>query len=341
MARKQRLRAAPRLTPRATRRAPRHGSIRFFGAAVPADSLREEVIEGLSRFPKTLPPKYFYDGEGSRLFETICRLPEYYLTRAELALTRRHLEEIARFAGRGCELIEYGSGASLKTRALIRRLRPARYVAVDISESALRDAVRRLGREFPWLEILAVLGDFTEPLRLARFRRRNARPVVYFPGSTIGNFTPRDARAFLSMTRAQVGGHGAMLVGIDLKKDPNLLHAAYNDSRGITARFNLNILRRINRELGADFDAQRFSHYAFYNVGLGRVEMHLVCLAPHSVRVGEYRFRFERGESIHTENSCKYSLEEFQELAAEAGFRGVRSWLDRRGLFALHGLVAA
>lgn len=338
MARKQRLRPAPRLTSRAP---PRLGSIRFIGSAVPAEHLREEVIEGLSRFPKTLPPKYFYDAEGSRLFEAICGLPEYYVTRAELALTRRHLGEIARFAGRGCELIEYGSGASVKTRALIRRLRPARYVAVDISQSALDDAVRRLAREFPWLEILAVVGDFTEPLRLARFRRPGARPLVYFPGSTIGNFTPSDARAFLSMTRAQVGRQGAMLVGVDLKKDPSVLHAAYNDGAGITARFNLNILRRINRELGADFDARRFSHYAFYNVALGRVEMHLVCLAPHSVALGEYRFRFERGESIHTENSCKYSPEEFRALAAEAGFRGVRSWIDRRGLFALHGLVAA
>ncbi len=304
--------------------------------------MREAVIEGLSRSPKTLPPKYFYDGEGSRLFEAICRLPEYYVTRAELALTRRHLDDIARFAGGGCELIEYGSGASVKTRALIRRLRPTRYVAVDISETALRDAVRRLAREFPWLEITAVVGDFTEPLRLAPFRRRGTRrPLVYFPGSTIGNFTPGETQAFLSMTRAQIGGHGAMLVGVDLKKDANVLHAAYNDAQGVTAQFNLNILRRINRELGADFDLRRFRHYAFYNVALGRVEMHLVCLEQQKVRVGAYRFHFERGESIHTENSCKYAIEEFRQLAAEAGFRGAKVWLDRRGLFSLHGLVAA
>ena len=312
------------------------------GTTVPADSLREAVIEGLSRSPKTLPPKYFYDGEGSRLFEAICRLPEYYVTRAELALTRRHLEDIARFAGRGCELIEYGSGASVKTRALIRRLRPTRYVAVDISETALRDAVRRLAREFPWLEIAAEVGDFTEPLRLAPLRGRGTqRPLVYFPGSTIGNFTPGEAQAFLGMTRARIGGRGAMLVGVDLKKDANVLHAAYNDAQGVTARFNLNILRRINRELGADFDLRHFRHYAFYNVALGRVEMHLVCLERHKVRVGAHHFQFERGESIHTENSCKYAIEEFRQLAAEAGFRGAKVWLDRRGLFSLHGLVAA
>ena len=344
MAGEQRLRAAPRLTPRGRGRSgsARRGSIRFFGAAAPADELRESVIEGLSGSPKTLSPKYFYDEAGSRLFEAICSLPEYYVTRTELALTRRHLDDIAAFAGPGRELIEYGSGASVKTRALIRRLRPVRYVAVDISETALRDAGQRLAREFPWLEILAVVGDFTQPLRLARFRRRGARgPLVYFPGSTIGNFTPGEARAFLAMTRGQLGGNGAMLVGVDLKKDANVLHAAYNDAQGVTAHFNLNILRRINRELGADFDLRRFRHYAFYNVGLGRIEMHLVCLEAHMVRVGAYRFRFEAGESIHTENSCKYSLDEFRELAAEAGFRGVRAWTDRRGLFSLHALVAA
>lgn len=320
----------------------RQGEVRFYGSVVAADSIREDVIEGLSRSPKTLPPKLFYDAEGSRLFEAICRQPEYYPTRAELALTRARLDDIARFAGTGCELIEYGSGESVKTRALIRRLRPARYVAVEISEAALREAVLRLGREFPWLEISAVVGDFTEPLSLPLFRGRGARRrVVYFPGSTIGNFTPGEAQGFLRMTRAQVGRRGAMLVGVDLKKDANVLHAAYNDAAGVTARFNVNVLRRINRELGADFDLRRFRHYAFYNVPRGRVEMHLVALAEQTVRIGAYRFRFDLGESIHTESSCKYSAEAFQRLAAEAGFRGDKVWVDRRGLFSLHGLVAA
>jgi dimethylhistidine N-methyltransferase len=297
-------------------------------------SLKEDVVAGLSRPQKSLPPKYFYDDAGSRLFERICRLPEYYLTRAELALTRRHLASIARFAGRGCELIEYGSGESLKTRLLIRALRPAAYLPVDISEAALRGATERLSREFRWLEIVPVHADFSRPIDLPRPR---ARRVVYFPGSTVGNLTPEEAHGFLAMTRGQAP---RMLVGVDLRKDANVLHAAYNDSRRVTAAFNLNLLARINRELGADFDLKRFSHYAFYNAAEGRVEMHLVSLARQSVRIGRHRFDFDAGESIHTENSYKYSIEGFRALAADAGYSGKRAWTDRRGLFSLHGLQA-
>jgi dimethylhistidine N-methyltransferase len=308
---------------------------------VPADSFREDVIEGLSQSQKALPPKYFYDAEGSRLFDRICRLPEYYPTRAELALTRRHLADIARFAGRHCELIEYGSGESLKTRLLLRALRPSVYVPVDISQSALAGAARRLAREFAWLHIFAVTGDFSQPLRLPVFRpRAGRRRVVYFPGSTIGNLTTQEAQAFLAMSRAQVGAGGAMLIGVDVKKDPGVLHAAYNDARGVTARFNLNLLRRINRELCADFDLRRFRHYAFYNAPLGRVEMHLASLVRQAVRIGRHRFEFDAGETIHTENSCKYSVEEFRALAAEAGFKGAKLWQDRQSLFSLHGLIA-
>jgi L-histidine Nalpha-methyltransferase len=297
--------------------------------------LREDVIAGLSLPQKALPPKYFYDAAGSRLFERICRLPEYYVTRAELSLMRAHLGAIARFAGKGCELVEYGSGESLKTRLLLRALRPAAYVPIDISAPALAQAARRLAREFPWLKVLPVCGDFSRPIELPRPR---ARRVVYFPGSTIGNLDPEEAHAFLAMTRDLAG---RMLVGVDLRKDPNLLHAAYNDSRKVTAAFNLNLLARINRELGADFDLRRFSHYAFYNAAAGRIEMHLVSLARQSVRVGGHRFRFDRGESIHTENSYKYSVEGFRALAARAGYAGKKAWTDRKGLFALHGLTAA
>jgi dimethylhistidine N-methyltransferase len=307
---------------------------------VPADGFREDVIAGLSQPQKAVPPKYFYDARGSRLFEAICRLKEYYPTRSELALTRRHLAAIARFAGDGCELIEYGSGASVKTRLLLRRLRPAAYVPVDISETALRAAAARLGREFPWLDVVAVAGDFSRPLNIPMAHARGRR-VVYFPGSTIGNLTPGEAHAFLRMTRGQVGRGGAMLVGVDLKKDANVLHAAYNDARGVTAAFNLNLLARINRELGGDFKLRRFRHYAFYNAALGRIEMHLVSLAPQTVNVGDHRFAFEAGESIHTENSYKYSVEGFRELAKSAGFRDAKVWLDPKGLFSLHGLVAA
>jgi dimethylhistidine N-methyltransferase len=299
---------------------------------------RQDVIAGLSLPQKTLPPKHFYDAAGSRLFERICRLPEYYPTRTELAITRAQLAAITRFAGRGGVLVEYGSGESLKTRLLLRALRPSAYMPVDISEDALRLAVAKLRRAFPATRIAPVVGDFTRPLDLPALAERDR--LVYFPGSTIGNLTPHEAQAFLRMTRGQVGPRGAMLVGVDLKKDANLLHAAYNDARGVTAAFNLNLLARINRELGGDFDLRRFAHYAFYNAPLGRIEMHLVSLAAQTVNVGNHRFAFERGETIHTENSYKYSVEEFQALAAEAGFRSAKVWTDRRGLFSLHGLIA-
>jgi dimethylhistidine N-methyltransferase len=311
---------------------------------VPAGSFREDVIAGLSLPQKALPPKYFYDARGSRLFEAICRLQEYYPTRSELALTRRHIGAIARFARTGCTLIEYGSGESLKSRLLIEALRPSAYVPVDISQDALRGAAAKLRRRFPRLAIRAVHGDFSQPLKIpigAGTRASSSRRVVYFPGSTIGNLTPEEAHAFLRMTRGQVGPRGAMLVGVDLKKDANVLHAAYNDAGGVTAAFNLNLLARINRELGADFDLRRFRHYAFYNATPGRIEMHLVSLVRQTVNIGNYRFAFETGESIHTENSYKYAIGEFRALARRAGFSGEKVWLDARGMFSLHGLVAS
>src|SRR5207302_810512 len=255
---------------------------------------------------------------GRRLFERICRLREYYLTRAELALTRAHIAAIAHFTGTGGTLIEYGSGESVKSRLLLRAMRPSRYVPVDISEDALQAAAARLAREFPRLDIVPVMGDFSRPLPLPVKGRRGSC-AVYFPGSTIGNLTPEEAQAFLAMTRGQAR---RMLVGVDLKKDASVLYAAYNDAKGVTAAFNLNLLRRINRELGGDFDLRGFAHYAFYNPGPGRIEMHLVSLARQTVSVGEHRFAFDAGESIHTENSYKYSIDEFQALAAQAGLRG-------------------
>jgi len=320
----------------------RLGRIRIHRSVAPADNFREDVVAGLALPQKALAPKYFYDAVGSRLFESICRLKEYYPTRCELSLTRRHLEDIARFAGTGAELIEYGSGESLKTRLLLGRLRPSAYVPVDISEAALYAAAKRLAREFPLLDILGVVGDFMQPLKLPAYRTRGAqRRVVYFPGSTIGNLTPEEAHAFLKMSRGQMGARGAMLVGVDLKKDANVLHAAYNDAKGVTAAFNLNLLARINRELGGDFELRRFSHYAFYNAALGRIEMHLVSLARQTVAIGRHRFDFDVGESIHTENSCKYSVEEFRALALAAGFRTGKVWMDGKRYFALFGLGTA
>jgi L-histidine Nalpha-methyltransferase len=296
-------------------------------AGFPAD-----VVAGLSAPQKSLPPKYFYDAAGSRLFARICRLPEYYLTRAELALTRRHLAAVARFAGRGCQLVEYGTGEGLKTRLLIRALRPKAYVPIDISRSALDGAARRLAREFPRLDITPVLGDFSRPLQIPL---RKEPAAVYFPGSTIGNLSPDEAHAFLSMSR---GFARRMLIGVDLRKDPAVLHAAYNDAAGVTAAFNLNLLARINRELGADFDLRRWAHHAFYNAAQGRIEMHLVALDKQQVRLGRHRWQFAAGETIHTENSYKYSPEGFRALAAKAGWRCAHAWTDRRGLFALFGL---
>ena len=298
----------------------------------------EDVLEGLSRPRKSLSPKYFYDAAGSRLFERICRLREYYPTRTELALTRKHREPMARFAGRGCALLEYGTGEGVKTRLVIEALRPSLYTPVDISEDALARAVPRLARAFPRLRIVPVRGDFSRPLEIPPVSD-GARRVVYFPGSTIGNLTPDEAYGFLKMTRAQVGARGAMLVGVDLKKDANVLHAAYNDAQGVTAAFNLNLLARINRELGGDFDLRRFVHYAFYEPTAGRIEMHLVSTEKQAVAIGAHRFSFERGESIHTENSYKYSIDEFQALAARAGFRPARVWTDARRWFSVHGLV--
>jgi dimethylhistidine N-methyltransferase len=311
---------------------------------VPADGFREDVIAGLSLPQKALPPKYFYDATGSRLFEAICRLKEYYPTRAELSLTRRHIGAIARFAGgrsaSPVTLIEYGSGESVKSRLLIAALRPSAYIPVDISEDALRHAAARLQKLFPWLDVRPVHGDFSRPLKIPMAQAKGRR-VVYFPGSTIGNLTPEEAHAFLRMTRGQVGPRGAMLVGVDLKKDANVLHAAYNDAKGVTAAFNLNLLVRINRELGGDFNLRRFRHYAFYNPAQGRIEMHLVSLEPQAVNIGDFRFSFDAGESIHTENSYKYSIDGFRALARSAGFKGSRTWQDAKGLFSLHGLVAA
>ena len=251
---------------------------------------------------------------------------------------RRHLRDVARFAGKDAALLEYGTGEGVKTRLLIAALRPSVYAPVDISGDALERAVARLARAFPWLRIAPVRGDFSRPLGIPPLPE-GARRVVYFPGSTIGNLTPDEAQAFLKMSRAQVGARGAMIVGVDLKKDANVLHAAYNDARGVTAAFNLNLLARINRELGGDFDLRRFAHYAFYEPTVGRIEMHLVATQKQTVTIGAHRFVFERGESIHTENSYKYTIAEFQALAARAGFRAAKVWTDRRGWFSVHGLV--
>lgn len=295
-------------------------------------SFREDVLRGLALTRKELPSKYFYDAAGARLFERICELDEYYPTRTELAIMERHAAEMAELLGPQCLLIEYGSGSSLKTRLLLDHLvEPAAYVPVDISVEHLRDTAAGLARDFPHIEILPLAADFTHALDLPETEA--ARRVVYFPGSTIGNFTHEEAVALLRRTSRLCGADGGLLLGADLKKDPGLLHAAYNDCLGVTADFNLNLLKRINRELDGDFQLQQFWHHAFYDPTHGRIEMHLVGRRPQRVRVAERNFWFEEGESIRTEYSHKYSPADVERLGREGGVRLVKSWFDVRRHF--------
>ncbi|OGA39967.1 MAG: dimethylhistidine N-methyltransferase [Betaproteobacteria bacterium RIFCSPLOWO2_12_FULL_62_13] len=317
-----------------------HARVFFHDLQPDAGSFLEDVIAGLSQPQKALNPKYFYDERGCELFEAICELPEYYPTRTEMAMMRAHVHEMTRRLGPGCALIEYGSGSSLKTRALIAELGPAVYMPIDIAAAQLRKSSIRLAEIFPDLLIAAVCADYSRPLALPDIAcLKTHRRVIYFPGSTIGNFTVPEARQFLHDARRLAGAGGAMLVGVDLKKDHGVLHAAYNDTQGVTAAFNLNLLARINRELGADFDLAAFSHRAFYDSAAGRIEMHLVSLAGQWVKLGGYVFPFRAGETIHTENSYKYSVAEFQDLARSAGFEPEECWTDPQRLFAVHYLA--
>ena len=305
-----------------------------------AGRFHDDVIAGLSRPQKSLPPKYFYDARGCALFEAICELPEYYLTRAEIALILAHAGDMARRLGPGCALIEYGSGDGRKTRILIGALSPVAYLPIDIAREQLNATAAEMAREFPRLRVVAVCADYSRPLALPELDALRARRrVLYFPGSTIGNLTPSEAAGFLAGAREQLGAGGGLMIGVDLKKDPARLDAAYNDARGITAAFNLNLLARINRELGADFDLDAFRHRAFYNEAGGRIEMHLVSAKVQDVTIGGHAIPFREGETIHTENSYKYSIREFQDLAAAAGLAPVECWLDPERLFSVHHLV--
>lgn len=301
---------------------------------------RDDVIAGLSLPRKALPPKYFYDGHGSRLFESICATPEYYPTRTETALMTARVREMVRRLGPRCAVIEFGSGSGRKTRILVDALDPVAYVPIDIAREQLRETAAAFASEFSGLAVHAVCADYSRPLALPQLAALKARRrVIYFPGSTFGNFTVAEAAAFLANARTLAGPGGAMLVGVDLKKDAARLNAAYNDAAGVTAEFNLNLLRRINRELGADFDLSAFRHHAFYHAARGRIEMHLVSLKGQRVGIGGRAFRFRGGETIHTENSCKYSVDEFRRLAAGAGFDPTACWTDPERLFAVHCLT--
>lgn len=316
-------------------------SVAFHDLEPELEDFQAAVIAGLSRSPRTLPCKFFYDLEGSRLFDRICELAEYYPTRTETALLRDCAGEIATLMGPACHLIEFGSGSSVKIRYLLDALEaPAACTAIDISRDHLIASAEDLAASYPEIEIIALCADYTRPFELFRSDSRpDARPVGFFPGSTIGNFTGDEAASFLAGAAELLSG-GDFIVGVDLKKDPALLNAAYDDSEGVTAAFNLNLLTRINRELGGDFDLSGFRHRAGYNETEGRVEMHLVSLRDQSVCVGDRRFEFIEGETVHTENSYKYTVGEFQDLARRSGFEPIKAWTDPGNLFGVHYLRA-
>ena len=304
-------------------------------------SFRDDVFEGLSREQKELPCKYFYDDRGSELFNTICGLDEYYPTRTETALLQAHGREMADLIGPGVCLIEFGCGSLLKTRLLLDALRsPAAFVPIDISADHLLQSAAALAADYPNLEVLPVVADFTRPVKLPdKARKASENRIGFFPGSTIGNFDHAGAADFLATVADMVGGGGALLIGVDLKKAEDILVRAYDDAQGVTAAFNRNVLERINRELGGCFDIETFRHRALYNGAEGRIEMHLVSEKDQTVTVHDRDFTFTEGETIHTEDSYKYHVEEFSSLAAGAGFRSARTWVDGDGLFSLHYLT--
>jgi dimethylhistidine N-methyltransferase len=304
-----------------------------------SSAFARDVIAGLSQPAKTLPPKYFYDAAGSELFEQITRLPEYYPTRTELGILRARGGEICNILGEGAALVEFGAGSTTKVRLLLEQCRFAAYVPVDISGDFLNAQARDLRKDFAALEVCPVTADFTAPFALPANVKDMAK-VGFFPGSTIGNFEPEDAGAFLRTARKILGKGAQMIIGVDLEKDERVLHAAYDDAAGVTARFNLNVLVRANNELGANFDLSAFTHRAIYNRERHRIEMHLVSRKAQTVRLLGRSFAFAAGESIHTESSYKYSLHRFISLARGAGWLPKASWTDAAGMFSVHVLLA-
>jgi dimethylhistidine N-methyltransferase len=299
-----------------------------------------DVIVGLSNNPRTLPCKYFYDERGAALFQKICELPEYYITRTEIDILDRNRVEIASQLGPSVELIGLGTGAGTKTRILVEALKdPAVYIPVDISKKQLRESTALFQKIFPDMEILPVCADYLQPVVLPTPSHTAARNVVYFPGSTIGNFEPGEAMEFLGRVANVCRKNGGLLIGVDLKKDQRVLEAAYNDRAGVTAQFNLNLLERVNRELGADFDLDQWRHRAIYNSSAGRIEMYVFSEIDQFVHFDEHKFHFRRGEKITTEYSYKYAPEEFAALAGKVGFDFVRMWTDDARLFGVFYFV--
>jgi dimethylhistidine N-methyltransferase len=311
----------------------------------PGEGLLADALTGLASSPKRLPSKFFYDARGSELFERICEQPEYYPTRVELAIMHDNVGAIASALGSRVRLVEYGSGSGLKTHMLLRHLAaPVAYVPVEISRSALAESVANLRCEFPDVEMLPVCADFTRPVALPRAARAPRQTVVYFPGSTIGNFEPDEALRLLRQMRAEAGQgggelSGGVLIGVDLVKDRTVLEAAYNDAAGVTAEFTLNLLVRLNKEAGADFDLAGFRHRARWHPLAGRIETHIVSLRDQDVHLHDRTFHFDEGEAMLVEYSCKYTLESFSRLAVHAGMRVAGVWTDPARRFSVQWLV--
>lgn len=312
-------------------------------APVPrASDFEHDLLEGLSHSPRAISPKYFYDARGSALFDQICTLPEYYPTRTELAILAEHAPDMAARIGPNADLVEFGAGSLNKVGQLLAALQQQgsvpHYVPIDISGDHLGAAVQSLRDRMPGLSVTPVVADYTRPFTLPT-QQAGRRRVGFFPGSTLGNFTPDEALAFLRHAARLLRG-GSLLIGVDLVKDPALLHAAYNDAQGVTAAFNLNLLRRANEELGADFDLDGFAHHALYHPGLRRIEMHLVSRRAQAVTVAGQRFDFDEGESLHTESSHKFTVHGLRTLAQQAGFRPGPVWMDEARRFSVHWLDA-
>ena len=312
------------------------GPLRIYDHEPKLANLREEVFEGLSANPKYLPSKFFYDERGSRLFDRICDLDEYYPTRTEMNILRDNIDEMSEFLGKNCLLVEFGSGTGAKTKFLLDNLNnPAAYMPIEIDCSILEESALSKHRRYPDMEVIPVCADFLGEIKLPKVTRDVEKTVAFFPGSTLGNFRWEEALDFLRNVAIMSGPGGGMLLGIDLQKDVDVLERAYNDAKGVTADFNLNLLIRINRALEADFDLDAFEHYAYYNAEQGRIEMHIVSLRDQIAHIGAHRFGFAEGEHIITEYSHKYDLDRFANVLDDCGFEIGRIWTDERDYFAV------
>ncbi len=317
------------------RTAPTLDNFHFYDLQPTTADIEQEVLQSLSETPKRLSPKFFYDERGSRLFDAICNLPEYYPTRTEIGILTDHGDEMARHIGRDAALFELGSGNSRKIRLLLSALRPKIYAPMDISQEHLAQSARAIADDYPWLQVHAACVDYSKDWFLPE-ALQSGRRAAFFPGSSIGNLDRGPAVALMRQILKLVGPEGGFLIGADLKKDPAILEPAYNDAQGVTAEFNKNCLRRINLDLDANFQPDRFRHVAFYSQTRGRIEMHLESLEDQRVQVGGHTFHFDRGERIHTENSYKYDVDEFRQMGEEAGFRPIDVWIDKNRLFSIH-----